>query len=238
MKPESQVKVWPVWLRLVVMAGLAAALAVPFVLWGDDLMRIFADREQVAAEIRSAGAWGPALIVALAVAQTVVAPIPGQVINFIAGYVYGPGLGLLYSWLGLVLGAATAMLLARYAGRPVVERLVSSALLDRIDRLAAGKGLGFFVLFFFIPGLPDDLLCFVVGFTRLPLRLMLPLAALARAPGLVAAVWLGSSADKIPAPVWVVIGALGLAAVVLFWRYGDRVQELLLGRLGGREQHS
>lgn len=236
--PKSQAKGWPLWLKLLLIAAVAAALATPFIFWRDELLRIFANREQVVAEIRLAGAWGPLVIIGLAVAQTVVAPIPGQAINFVSGYVYGPWLGLLYSWIGLVVGAAIAMLLARYAGRPIIERLAPAGMLDRIDRIAAGKGVGFFFLFFLIPGLPDDLLCFVVGLTTLPIRIMLPMAAIARLPGLVGAVWLGASAEQIPPAVWGVLSILGLAAAVLFWRYGERIQDVVLRRLGGRERES
>jgi uncharacterized membrane protein YdjX (TVP38/TMEM64 family) len=237
MMPELQPRTWPLWLRVLIAIGVVIALAAPLLIWRDEISQAFSNREQVAAEIRNAGAWGPAVIVALAIGQTVVAPIPGQMINFVAGYVYGPAAGLLYSWIGLVAGAAIAMLLARYAGRPIVRRLVSPTLLHRVDTLAAGKGLPFFILFFLIPGLPDDLLCFVVGLTALPIRVMLPIAAVARVPGLLGAVWLGASAERIPAPIWLMLSIAGLVMVVLFWRYGDRVQDFLLRRLGGREQH-
>lgn len=233
MTPQSQEKPWPLWLRITVVLGVTLALAVPFFLWRDELFQVFADRERVAAEIRAAGAWGPAVIVGLSIAQAVIAPIPGQVGNFVSGYIYGPWLGFLYSWIGLIAGAAIAMLLARYAGRPVVKRLVSASLLDRVDTLAAGKGFGFFFLFFLIPGLPDDLLCFVVGLTTLPLRIMVPMAAIARLPGLIAAVWLGASAEAIPPVVWIVLSILGLVIVILFWRYGEQLQDFLINRLGG-----
>ena len=211
---------------------LAAALLAPLLLWWDEIQHIFATRSQVIAEIQAAGAWGPVVLIALAIAQTVVAPIPGQMVNFVAGYIYGLGAGFLYSWLGLILGTAIAMGLARWAGRPVVERLVSRALLDRLDRLAQQRSLGFFFLFFLIPGLPDDLLCFAAGLTRLPLRILLPMAALARIPGLFGAVWLGAEAESLPWQVWVAFSVLGLVAALLVWRYGERVQEVLL-RLAG-----
>ncbi len=238
MTPAPRGRPWPLWLRVLVVLGVAVALTVPLVIWRDQLLRVFADRQQVAAEIRGAGAWGPVVIVALSVAQTVIAPVPGQMTNFVSGYVYGTWLGLLYSWIGLVVGAAVAMLLARYAGRPLIKHLVSPDLLDRLDRLAAGKGLGFFFLFFLIPGLPDDLLCFVVGLTTLPIRIMLPMAALARLPGLAAAVWLGASAESVPLVVWIVIGVLGLVILLLFWRYGDQFQDYLMDKIGGRPQNS
>jgi len=227
---------WPLWLRIALIVGVLAVLAAPLVLWWEEISLAFANRESVVEEIRVAGAWGPLVLIGLSIGQTLVAPIPGQVINFVAGYLYGPWMGMVYSWLGLALGAGLAMLLARFAGRPLVERLVSARSLGQIDRLAAGKGLGFFFLFFLIPGLPDDLLCFVAGLTPLPLRVLWPMAAVARVPGLVAAVWLGASADQIPWPVWAGLTVLGFVVLVLFWRYGDAWQAALMARLGGRSR--
>jgi len=227
---------WPLWLRIALIVGVLAVLAAPLVLWWEEISLAFANRERVVEEIRVAGAWGPLVLIGLSIGQTLVAPIPGQVINFVAGYLYGPWMGMVYSWLGLALGAGLAMLLARFAGRPLVERLVSARSLGQIDRLAAGKGLGFFFLFFLIPGLPDDLLCFVAGLTPLPLRVLWPMAAVARVPGLVAAVWLGASADQIPWPVWAGLPVLGFVVLVLFWRYGDAWQAALMASLGGRSR--
>jgi uncharacterized membrane protein YdjX (TVP38/TMEM64 family) len=238
MTPDGPRRPWPVWLRVLVVLGVVAALIIPFYVWRAELLRAFADRDQVAAAIRDAGAWGPGVIIGLSIAQTVIAPIPGQIVNFVAGYVYGTWLGLLYSWIGMICGTAIAMLLGRYAGRPLIERLVSADLLERFDKLAAGKGLGFFLLILLIPGLPHDMICFVIGFTTLPLRIMLPAAALVRLPGLIGAVWLGASAERLSPAVWIVVGVLGLAAVLLFWRYGDRAQDFLLRKVGGHEQHS
>jgi uncharacterized membrane protein YdjX (TVP38/TMEM64 family) len=229
---------WPLWLRIALIAAVVAVLVAPLVLWREDIGLAFANRERVVEDIRSAGAWGPLVLIGLAVSQTIVAPIPGQAINLAAGYLYGPWFGLVYSWIGLVLGSGLAMLLGRYAGRPLVERLVSARSLDQLDRLVAGKGLGFFFLFFLIPGLPDDVLCFVAGLTTLPLRVLWPMAAVVRIPGLVVAVWLGARAEDVSWPVWVVFGVLGLVAVVLVWRFGDSVQAALMARIGrcGRQK--
>jgi uncharacterized membrane protein YdjX (TVP38/TMEM64 family) len=237
MTDKTEVRTWPLWQRLLLLAALGAALAVPMLLWRDQLTAIFANREQVVEEIRGAGAWGPAVLIGLVVGQTVIAPIPGQVINFVAGYIYGFWLGLLYSWLGMVVGIGVAMLIGRYAGRPVVERLVSPRVLAKMDQLAAGKGILFFLLVFLIPGLPDDVLCFVVGMTRLPLKVVWPMASVARIPGLLAAVILGAGAEDIPLPVWIALSAAGLVGLVFIWRYGDRIQTLLVQLIGERAEH-
>lgn len=225
---------WPPALRAIVVAGIVLVLVLPFLLFKDQLLEIFAAREQVVAEVRAAGAWGPLVIMALTIGQTIVAPIPGQAVHFVSAYIFGFWPGMLYSWIGQVLGAALAMLLARYAGRPLVERLVSPQLLARVDRAVAGRGVSFFFLFFLIPGLPDDVLCFVAGLTPLPLRVLIVLSAVARIPGLIGAAWLGAYAAALPWPVWLVFALLSILALYFMWRYGARAQELLLNWLGRR----
>ncbi len=240
-EPGRDPKLWPLGLRVGAVLAVIAFLVVPLILWRDQIGHVFAGRDQMVAEIRAAGAWGRLLLIALAAAQTVAAPIPGQVVNFAAGYLYGLGAGLLYSWLGQVLGSALALVLARFAGRPIVERLVGSARLARLEHWAAGRGLSFFFLFFVIPGLPDDLLCFAGGLTRLPLRLLLLMSAVGRLPGLFAAVWLGAYAERLPWQAWLVSGLLALLGVWLLWRFGDRIQEVLLripARCGARHDGS
>lgn len=225
---------WPLSVRLLALGLLAAALVTPLVIWREELGQIFANRDQVVVAVRAVGVWGPLVLIGLIVAQTVVAPIPGVVLNLVAGYLYGMGLGFLYSWLGLAAGSALAMGLARFAGRPVVERLVAHPALSRFDRLAQKGGLPFFLLAFLIPGLPDDLLCFVAGLTRLPLRVLWALSVTARVPGLFVGVWLGAYAERAPWQAWA-IGA-GLAALLLLAarRLGPQVQAFVWRQLEGK----
>lgn len=224
---------WPLALRLPVMLALGVLLIAPPVIWRAELAHIFASREQIVAQVRAAGAWGSLVLIGLIVAQTVVAPIPGQMINLVAGYLYGWAAALLYSWLGQLLGAALAMGLARTAGRPLVERLVPPATLDRLDRLAVRQGWRFFFLVFLIPGLPDDVFCFLAGLTQLPLRLLIVLSATARLPGLFVSVWLGAHAERAPWQVWAVGGVLAAAGFWAAWRFGPRIQDAILRHLSG-----
>ncbi len=220
---------WPTWLRAVVLALIVIALAAPMILWRAQIATLFLRRAQVVAAVKSAGAWGPVVLIALYVAQVLVAPIPGQAINYVAGYLYGFWPGLSYSWLGAVLGSAAAMELARLAGRPLIVRLVGPALLERLDRLAAGRGLSFFFLVFLIPGLPDDAACFVAGLTRLPLSALIAAAAIGRVPGIVSAVWAGATAHRFGWQGQLIIAALAAVVALIAWRYRDWLQEKLLG---------
>lgn len=226
--PRGSDALWPLGWRLAAIALLVIVLAAPLLIWREPIGALFAQRELVIARIRAAGAWGPLVLMGLAVAQTIAAPIPGQVVNFAAGRLYGFTLGIFYSWLAAMVGSTAAMGLARVAGRPLVERLLGSGLLARLDALATGKGLPFFFLVFLIPGLPDDAVCFLAGLTRLPLPALILAAAIGRMPGLAAAVWAGAHAGGWDWRGWVLAGLAALGAAGLAWRYGRGAQERLL----------
>jgi uncharacterized membrane protein YdjX (TVP38/TMEM64 family) len=125
------------------------------------------------------------------------------------------------------------MTLARVAGRPLAARLVDAARLDRLDRFVAGRGLLFFLVVFLIPGLPDDLMCFAAGLTSLPLPALIAASALGRVPGIAAAVWAGAYAEQMPWQAWLASGGAVIVVVVLWRRYGRRLQDRVL-RLVGR----
>jgi uncharacterized membrane protein YdjX (TVP38/TMEM64 family) len=218
---------WPLGLRVAMLLLVIIALAAPLILFREQIAA-FANRETILAAVAWAGPWGPAILIGLIILQTIVAPIPGQALGLAAGYLYGFWGGLLYGWLGTVAGSVLAICLARFAGRPLVARLVRPEVLERLDRFAAGRGLLFFFLVFLIPGLPDDVLCFVAGLTRLPILALVALVAVARVPGIAAAIWLGASAERMGWQVWAVLGGLAAVVALVAWRFGGRLEEKLL----------
>ena len=224
------------WPRFLVAILFFAALLVPLILWKDQIWAIFMDPQRLTEAVRAAGPWAPLVFIGLYIAQAIVAPIPGQALNFAAGYLFGLIPGILYSWLGLILGTIAALLLARYAGRPLVRRLVNPEALEKMDRLAASRGLGFFFLVFLLPGLPDDIACFVAGLTPLPILALVAASAIGRLPSVVASVWLGVYAQRLPWQGWLVLGGLTLAVALIAWRYGERIQDIALKWLARRSQ--
>ncbi len=196
------------WARYLIALLVLVALVLPLILWKDQIRAVFMDPQRLTEAVRGAGPGAPLAFIGLYIAQAIAAPIPGQALNFAAGYLFGLIPGILYSWLGLILGTTAALLLARYAGRPLVRRLVNPAALEKMDRLAASRGLGFFFLVFLLPGLPDDIACFVAGLTPLPIPALIAASAIGRLPSVVASVWLGVYAQRMPWQGWVVLGGL------------------------------
>jgi uncharacterized membrane protein YdjX (TVP38/TMEM64 family) len=176
--------------------------------------------------------------VSLNVAQVVLAPIPGQFVGVMNGYLYGLVAGTLYSMIGLLIGTALAMVLARRFGRPLVERLLPEEQLTRWDELTAERGPLFFFLIFLFPFVPDDVSSFLVGLSPLSIPRMLVLAMLGRLPGVIVSSWVGARAAALPWWAWFPLGAAAGGLAWLFWRYQTELENLVvrvIERLTGSE---
>jgi uncharacterized membrane protein YdjX (TVP38/TMEM64 family) len=215
------------WLWLLVGLVLVAA-TVALIRWGQPLYEFVADQEQVRDWVQQLGPWGPLAIFALEVGQALLAPIPGQAIEAASGYLFGPWWGLVYPFLGLVLGSTILFLLARRFGRPLAMRLVGQGSMARLDDLARRGAAPLFFLIWLVPFAPDDLACLAAGLTPMPVRQFLILMTVGRLPGILVSVWLGANVARVrPVWWWLLLATLGLAALVA-WYKGDEIQEAVL----------
>lgn len=137
------------------------------------------------------GILAPLVFIALQAVQVIAAPIPGQVAAVVAGYLFGAFWGLVYSMIGVMIGSAVAFSISKRYGRPAVERLIHDDVLESFDGLVEQAGLvGVFVLVV-IPGLPDDVVCFVAGLTPLRIVPFLVVLLLGRLPAYALATYAG-----------------------------------------------
>lgn len=217
---------WWVWL----LAGLALVVVVAaLIIWWQPIYDFLSDPGQIRAWIEKLGAWGPLAIILLEMIQALLAPIPGQAIEAVSGYLFGPWLGTLYPMIGLALGSFITFSLARRFGRPLVVKLIGQQSMARLDDLVRRGGAPFFFLIWLLPFAPDDLACVAAGLTPMPTRQFLILMILGRLPGVFVSVLVGANVARIK-PIWWVLlfVAIALAALVL-WRWGERIQESVLG---------
>jgi uncharacterized membrane protein YdjX (TVP38/TMEM64 family) len=227
---------WRVWLVAVLVLAMSIAA---LVLWGRPVYDFILDQERLRGWVGGFGSLGPAVLIALEVAQTLLAPIPGQAIEAAGGFLFGPWLGTLYAMLGIGLGSLLSFSLARRFGRPWVVRVVNPRILARLDDLARQGGALFFFLVWLVPFAPDDLACLAAGLTPMPFRQFLLLMVLGRLPGILVATWIGANAAQIKPVWWVVLIALASVVALALWRWGERLQSrvlCLLQRLARRPE--
>lgn len=137
------------------------------------------------------GVFAPLVFIILQATQVVVAPVPGQVVALVAGYLFGPVYGTIYSLTGVLIGSAVAFTLAKRYGRSFVERVIADSVIDRFDAFVERVGAPGLFAFVIIPGLPDDAICFLSGLTTWRLRAFLLIIAVGRLPAYVITVYAG-----------------------------------------------
>jgi uncharacterized membrane protein YdjX (TVP38/TMEM64 family) len=137
------------------------------------------------------GVFAPLVFIILQATQVVVAPIPGQVVALVAGYLFGPVYGTIYSLTGVLIGSAVAFTLAKRYGRSFVERVIADSVIDRFDAFVERVGAPGLFAIVIIPGLPDDAICFLSGLTTWRLRAFLLIIAVGRLPAYVITVYAG-----------------------------------------------
>lgn len=155
-------------------------------------MKSVDEPEEFKAFINGFGAWGFWVIFFIQIAQILVAFIPGELIEFIAGTLYGWLGGLIFCLAGIAAGEALTFCAVRFFGKKFVEAAAGSKAMKKLRFLRDEKKLKMIIfLLFFIPGTPKDLLTYVVPLTSISLRNFLIVSILARIPSVFSSTYAG-----------------------------------------------
>jgi len=185
----------------------------------EQLYQMVLNKDRVRAVIDSTGSWGPILFIALQAFQVVlmVSFLPAEIIG---GFIFGLPLGLLYSTLGLSLGAMLAFLLGRWLESKYVLRFVHPDTMKRYRRIMKREGFLAAFLLFIIPGFPRDIICYMLGLTRMSLGFFLAAATMARLPSTIFLTLQGTEAYE--GNYGVILGLIALYGVLMVMLYRHR----------------
>jgi len=132
------------------------------------------------------GFWGKIAFVFMIFFQVVLALIPGEPLEIVAGYAFGIIEGTILAVIGTILGSVTVFFLVRKFGIKLCEIFFSREKLLSLEFLKNKKKrdtLAFLV--FFLPGTPKDLLTYFLGITDVKLSFVIFLSGVARMPSIV-----------------------------------------------------
>ncbi len=202
---------------------LTAALTL-YLLFPLGVVRFFLDRELLKHFISEHRTNAALIFVGLQVLQVIAAPLPGEVTGFVGGIIFGRVGGILYSTIGLTLGSWIAFVLARIAGRPLVEKIVNPETIRRYDYVMKHKGLFLAFLMFLIPGFPKDILCYILGLGHMGHRDFLLVSTTGRLLGTVLLTLEGELfRDKRYAAFFTVLG-ISIAVILLVMVYRNSIE--------------
>lgn len=131
------------------------------------------------------GALAPLTSIALMALQSLVPFVPGLVITVANAWIFGWHYGAVYSWIGALLGALLDFYIARWYGRPLVERIVKKAYLRLVDNYLQRHGVLAVLISRVIPVVPFKIISFGAGLTIIPVRQYCAATAIGQTPGIV-----------------------------------------------------
>lgn len=183
--------------------------------------------------VSSLGALGYLVMTAIQIVQVVIAFIPGEVVEILAGVMYGGFGGLIVCVIGCVLASSGIFLLSKKLGAKFSQRFFSKDNLEKYAYLRDTRKLEIVVfILFLLPGTPKDMLTYVAGTTPMKLAQFLLISTFARIPSIVSSTFIGSSLLHSNWPVTLLIfsatALLGIFGIV----YKDRIIEFYKKRLG------
>lgn len=119
--------------------------------------------------------------------MTVVAvlPVPAEAPAMANGMIFGPVVGSIISWIGAMAGAWISYEIAHSWGRPLAERMVGRAGLEKVDRVAEDTGWWGLLVLRLIPLVAFTALNWGAGLCEVPRWRFLWTTALGIAPGVI-----------------------------------------------------
>ena len=175
-----------------------------------DILSIVSDREAVATYLNQFGMLAPLLLGIILVLQVIVAAIPGHALMVGGGYVFGFIPAFCVSLVTTVLASQIGFMLARWAGRPLVEKLAPVDLLDKWNDVSAKKGLLFFMVAFMLPIFPADVMNYIAGLSSLSARRFFVANLIGRTPGVLLMTAVGAYGLQLSLSIWIGIAVTGI----------------------------
>lgn len=207
-----------------VVTGTAVVVPLTTLLWFNQgvvsaYIDVVRDQEAVMAYLDTLGAIGPLVLMGLIGLQVLIPFLPAEPPMMAGAYAYGFPAGFLMGWAISVAVSQAAFYLARYAGRPLVERLIPGELLDKWTRTAREKGTMFFLLAFVIPPVPSDILIYVAGLSEIEGRHFFVASFFGRMPMVVLLTLVGAYGFSITPAIIVGLTAVGILMLVAWFYY-------------------
>ncbi len=171
-----------------------AAIVLVSIFAGKPLLKIIEDPAQFRTWVEAKGAFAWVVFLAIQIVQVIIALIPGEPVELVAGYAFGIWLGTLLSMIGIVLGSALVFIFSRKYGLKLIEVFISKEKLYSYGFIKDSQKLYFILfLFFLIPGTPKDTLTYFAGLTPISLKTFLLLISIARIPSVLSSTLAGNA---------------------------------------------
>lgn len=159
---------------------LATIIILLFIIYGLKL-GIFQNKIVLVNYIKKFGIIGPIFFLCFQIFQVIFPVIPGGASCLAGVLAFGPVRGFIYNYLGLVIGSIIAFNLSRKYGIKIINNFFKEETIEKyLKYIKDNKFNKIFFLGIFLPGLPDDLLCYIAGMSKINFKKFLTIILLGK----------------------------------------------------------
>lgn len=214
LKKKRKVGIISVVVVLLVLIALTIVLGKP-------IIAAIRDKASFRQWMQGTGFWKYPLMMGIMALQVIIAFIPGEPIEIIAGYIFGGWMGMFLCLLGAALGSVVIILAVRKFGMKFVSLFVSREQIQNLKffRNPKKRDATIFLLFL-IPGTPKDILTYLAGLVPIHLGKYLVITSIARVPSVITSTMggnlLGAKEYRYAIIIFAATLVLTLAATLLY----------------------
>ena len=202
-------------------------LALPFI----SKLATEQSRIELKNDIANMGLKGVIITLGLQVLQIIVAIIPGQPMEVIAGMLYGTWGGMLLCLVGILIGSTIVFYLTRKIGMNFIQIFFDKEQINKIKRKKIFKNTKklelFMFIMFVIPLVPKDIFIYLAGISPISPKKFMLITTVARIPGLFITVFAGNNLSEgnfiIAAVLVIVFLILGIIGYVI----SDKAEKMI-----------
>ena len=221
-------------LILCVLIFLCIAGAVFFAICATSIIKKITSIEALRDYISEFGNMAVFLFILFSFLQVIILPVPGSVTVAAGVALFGPLKCSIFSFIGITLGSIVAFTIGRVVGEKAVRWIVGEETLKKWLQKLKGKDYLILSIMFLLPLFPDDVLCFVAGLSSMTWTYFIVMIVITRVTSILATSY---SVGLIPLTtwwgimIWLIIGALVVAAFWVVCKYSDKIDGFIKNKL-------
>lgn len=205
-------------------------VGIPLYLWffQQDLIHQFSDIDDVKAFFVQYKTESILIYIGLQMIQIIISLIPGQALQFVAGFLYGFWGGFLISLIGAIAGTVVTYYLAKFLGKDAIHILFGKRHIEEnLEKINSKRGYMLVFLIYLIPGVPKDLCSYAAGLSNMKLQVFLILSTVGRSPGMIGSLLIGKAIGEENYTAVIIIGVVAVILSIFGIIYHSKLSKIL-----------
>lgn len=206
---------------------LVSFMAIACLIFYQPMMNLFKDPQSIRLQLQNFGILGYFILAMIMAFQVIFVFLPGEIIEIMAGFIYGPIGGMIACLLGSAIGSTLIYYFVKKLGKPFIDKFIGLDKMKQIHFLddPEKRNILLFIVFF-IPGTPKDILTYFVPLTDMKFSTFLFITTIARIPSIITST-IGGHAIGVEnylfsIIVFVITGLISLGGIYIYKKLNEK----------------